>query len=50
LLGLKGTISQAELHVIRARLQGGLIAKARRGELKFRLPIARGLPSGDRRE
>ena len=39
LLGLKGTISEAELHVIRARLQGGLIAKARRGELKFRLPI-----------
>ena len=39
LLGLKGTISEAELHVIRARLQGGLIAKARRGELKYRLPI-----------
>lgn len=39
LLGLKGTISEAELHVIRARLQGGLIAKARRGELKHRLPI-----------
>ena len=38
-LGLKGTISEAELHVIRARLQGGLIAKARRGELKYRLPI-----------
>ena len=36
---LKGTISEAELHVIRARLQGGLIAKARRGELKYRLPI-----------
>ncbi len=39
LLGLKGTISEAELHVIRARLQGGLIAKARRGELKIRLSI-----------
>jgi len=39
LLGLKGTISEAALHVIRARLQGGLKAKARRGELKYRLPI-----------
>ena len=39
LLGLKGTISEAELYVIRARLQGGLNAKARRGELKYRLPI-----------
>lgn len=39
LLGLKGTISEAELHVIRARMQGGLIAKAKRGELKMRLPI-----------
>src|ERR1700704_4414131 len=33
LLGLKGTISAAELHVIRARLLGGLLNKARRGEL-----------------
>ena len=39
LLGLKGTMSEAELHVIRARMQGGLIAKARRGELKTRLPV-----------
>jgi hypothetical protein len=39
LLGLKGTISEAELHVIRARMQGGLKAKARRGELKMPLPV-----------
>jgi DNA invertase Pin-like site-specific DNA recombinase len=39
LLGLKGTISEAELHVIRARMQGGLQAKAKRGDLKMRLPI-----------
>lgn len=34
LLGLKGTMSEAELHMIRARLQGGLLAAARRGELR----------------
>lgn len=39
LLGLKGTMSEAELHVIRARLQGGLVNKARRGELKVPLPV-----------
>jgi DNA invertase Pin-like site-specific DNA recombinase len=39
LLGLKGTISEAELHFIRARLQGGLLAKAARGELRVRLPV-----------
>ncbi len=38
LLGLKGTISEAELHFIRARLQGGILAKAARGELAVRLP------------
>ncbi len=31
LLGLKGTMSEAELHVMRARLRGGLLNKARRG-------------------
>jgi DNA invertase Pin-like site-specific DNA recombinase len=31
LLGLKGTMSEAELHVLRARLQGGIRNKARRG-------------------
>ena len=39
LLGLKGTMSEAELHVLRARLRGGLLSKARRGELRCRLPI-----------
>jgi len=39
LLGLKGTMSEAELHVLRARLRGGLINKARRGALRCRLPI-----------
>ncbi len=39
LLGLKGTMSEAELHILRARLQGGLKNKARRGELKVPLPV-----------
>ena len=39
LLGLKGTMSEAELHVIKARLLGGVRAKASRGELKIALPI-----------
>jgi DNA invertase Pin-like site-specific DNA recombinase len=39
LLGLKGTMSEAELHVLRARLQGGIRSKARRGELRMPLPI-----------
>ena len=38
LLGLKGSISEAELHVIKARLQGGILNKAQKGELKVRLP------------
>jgi DNA invertase Pin-like site-specific DNA recombinase len=38
-LGLKGTMSEAELHVLRARLQGGILNKARRGELFIRPPI-----------
>jgi DNA invertase Pin-like site-specific DNA recombinase len=39
LLGLKGTMSEAELHVLRARLIGGMLNKARRGELQCRIPI-----------
>lgn len=39
LLGLKGTMSEAELHMIRARLQGGILTKARRGELRTPLPL-----------
>jgi len=38
LLGLKGTMSEAELYQIRARLIGGMMNKARRGELRVRLP------------
>ncbi|HEY8025824.1 MAG TPA: recombinase family protein [Burkholderiaceae bacterium] len=39
LLGLKGAMSEAELHVLKARLQGGMRNKARRGELEVPLPI-----------
>lgn len=39
LLGLKGAMSEAELHVLRARLQGGIRNKARRGELIIKPPI-----------
>ena len=39
LLGLKGTMSETELHFIRARLRGGQLSKARRGELPLLLPI-----------
>lgn len=39
LLGMKGTMSEAELHVLRARLIGGQLAKARRGELEIPLPV-----------
>jgi DNA invertase Pin-like site-specific DNA recombinase len=39
LLGLKGTMSEAELHLLRARLLGGQLNKARRGELWIRPPI-----------
>ena len=39
LLGLKGTISEAELHVLRARLLGGIRNKAERGELRRGLPV-----------
>jgi len=38
LLGLKGTMSEAELHVIKARLRGGILNKARRGEYRCSLP------------
>ena len=39
LLGLKGTMSEAELHVLKARLLGGILSKAQRGELKVPLPV-----------
>ena len=41
LLGLKGTMSEAELHVLKARLRGGILNKARRGE--YRCPLPTGL-------
>src|SRR5438477_9740441 len=39
LLGLKGTMAQAELHLLRGRLLGGKLNKAKRGELRFPLPV-----------
>ena len=39
LLGLKGALSEAELHFLRARLRGGQLSKARRGELVMALPV-----------
>jgi DNA invertase Pin-like site-specific DNA recombinase len=39
LLGLKGTMAQAELHFLRARLLGGKLNKAQKGELRFPLPV-----------
>jgi DNA invertase Pin-like site-specific DNA recombinase len=38
LLGLKGTMSEAELHLLKQRLYQGCLSKARRGELSFALP------------
>lgn len=39
LLGLKGTLSEAELHFLKQRMMGGRRNKARRGEFRIRLPI-----------
>jgi DNA invertase Pin-like site-specific DNA recombinase len=39
LLGLKGTMSEAELYLIKQRMQSGKLAKAARGELVVQLPI-----------
>src|ERR1700688_91487 len=41
LLGLKGTMSEAELHVLKTRLRGGILNKAQRGE--YRCPLPTGL-------
>src|ERR671938_419902 len=47
LLGLKGQLSELELHTIRARLTAGLLNKAARGELALQLPIGlERLPTG----
>jgi DNA invertase Pin-like site-specific DNA recombinase len=48
LLGLKGTMSEAELHVLRSRLRGGVMNKARRGELKMPLPVGLVYDGADR--
>src|SRR5256712_6614091 len=45
-LGLKGTMSEAELHVLRARLNGGIRNKAARGALRRGLPV--GLTWGEK--
>lgn len=39
LLGLKGTISEAELYQIRCRMMRGRVSKAKRGELEIHLPV-----------
>ena len=39
LLGLKGTMSEAELHFLRSRMRGGALNKAQRGEYRVPLPI-----------
>ena len=39
LLGLKGTMSEAELHILKQRMHQGRLSKARRGELQFALPV-----------
>ena len=39
LLGMKGQMSEAELHFLKARLRGGVLSKARRGELIMPLPV-----------
>jgi DNA invertase Pin-like site-specific DNA recombinase len=46
-LGMKGTFAQAELHIIRARLHGGKLNKAQKGELRFPLPVGL-VPDGDK--
>ena len=39
LLGLKGTMSEAELHILKQRMHQGRLSKAQRGELQFALPV-----------
>ena len=39
LLAIKGTMSEAELHILRARMRGGQLNKARRGELEIGPPV-----------
>jgi hypothetical protein len=39
LLGMKGAMSEAELHVLRARLRGGMLNQVQRAALKLQLPV-----------
>lgn len=48
LLGLKGTMSESELHILRARLIGGMLNKAKRGQLRVPLPIGFVYDTADR--
>ena len=48
LLGLKGVMSEAELHVLKSRMLQGLRNKAKRGELKIKLPIGLAYDPADR--
>ena len=47
-LGLKGTMSEAELHLLRSRLTAGLVHKAARGELRQGLPVGYDYDENDR--
>jgi DNA invertase Pin-like site-specific DNA recombinase/uncharacterized protein YndB with AHSA1/START domain len=47
ILGLKGTMSEAELHILRVRLEGGIRNKAARGELRRGLPVGYVWGEGD---
>jgi DNA invertase Pin-like site-specific DNA recombinase len=38
-LGLKGTMSEAELHILKQRMHQGRLSKAQRGDLRFALPV-----------
>jgi DNA invertase Pin-like site-specific DNA recombinase len=48
LLGLKGTFSEAELHVLKTRLRGGVLNAARRGDLRLGLPTGLVYDADDR--
>jgi DNA invertase Pin-like site-specific DNA recombinase len=48
LLGLKGQLSELELHTIRSRMTAGLLNKAERGDLALRLPVGLGRDEHDR--
>lgn len=48
ILGVKGTLSEAELHILKSRMQQGLLNKAKRGELKIRVPVGFEYDEADR--